>query len=267
MELTGKSSLLRTGSSGSRGRGNLVPFGLAALAAVLVVVAFSSGKSKNGSSSAPAAAAPQALVASQAVQKGSSIESAVLAHLVAPATVGQLREGAITDVSAVTGQVAKRDILPGEQLTAADFAAADNSLGAQLAKDQRAVAVPLDAAHGLQGDIGTGDHVDILAAFDGGTGNTSQSVVRVLARNVLVLKGPDLTDKSDSKGVITVRVTDKTAAKVALTADAGKVWLTLRPPTGAVDTAPSNVTVPAILSGAASPATSTTTSKKKGAGR
>jgi Flp pilus assembly protein CpaB len=60
----------------------------------------------------------------------------------------------------------------------------------------------------------------------------------VLARDVLVLRVPEEqtsgVGSTDDKRV-TVRVTDSQASRIASAADAGHLWLTIRPPTLAQD--------------------------------
>src|SRR5205823_877868 len=77
------------------------------------------------------------------------------------------------------------DVYPGQQLTAADFTAANVTIASQLAGPDRAIAVPVDSAHGLTGFVQGGDRVDVLSSFPGG-GN-GHGAVTVLAQNVLVL--------------------------------------------------------------------------------
>ena len=76
----------------------------------------------------------------------------------------QLREGAISDPSSLQGTVATREVFEGAQLTSADFAPAGDSLAAELVDRQRVVSIPLDAAHGMVGQIEAGNRVDVYAA-------------------------------------------------------------------------------------------------------
>ena len=58
--------------------------------------------------------------------------------------------------------------------------------------DQRAVTIPLDAAHGMIGQVQTGDHVDVFAGFQvqpDGIGAAARPVLRVLLQDVEVLAG------------------------------------------------------------------------------
>ena len=71
------------------------------------------------------------------------------------------------------GKVAAEDIYPGEQLTESNFTAADGSeVGTKITEYERAMAIPLDSAHGMIGDVQAGDHVDVSPA------STSQRIRR-----------------------------------------------------------------------------------------
>jgi pilus assembly protein CpaB len=183
------------------------------------------------------------LVAEQLIEQGASGDSVGANGLFKTTDVprDELKKGAVTDAGTLRGKVAVADILPGQQLTAADFKGAGRGIVTKLAADQRAIAVPLDSAHGLVGKVGKGDHVDVLSGFmlngDGG----ERPVLRMLMQNVLVL---DVPKKASDGGVsgggganetseVTLRVAAEAAPKVAFAADNGKLWLVLRPQNGA----------------------------------
>ena len=154
----------------------------------------------------------------------------------------QVKEGAITDPSSLRGQVAAQNIVPGQQLTTADFTKPNDPVLSKLEEDQRAVTVPLDMAHGMIGQVQAGDHVDVFAGFqvhpDGAT--RPRPVLRVLMQNVEVLRAPPVGDKA-TQGLnqqnqvqnVVLRVKDKQAVELAFASDNGKVWVTLRPQAGA----------------------------------
>jgi Flp pilus assembly protein CpaB len=143
-------------------------------------------------------------------------------------------------VAKLHGQVAKADILPGQQLTAKDFEAAGNGVITKLAATERAVAIPLDSAHGLLGILRAGDHVDVLSGFLVETAGTRpRPLLRTIAQDVLVLKAPvrdkagaGLQGTANSVEDIVVRMSNSAAPKVAFAAEYGKVWLALRPADG-----------------------------------
>jgi pilus assembly protein CpaB len=174
----------------------------------------------------------------------------------------QVKNGAITDPSTLKGDVAATDIYPGQQLLASEFETKPaNALTYKLTGSQRAVSVSLDAAHGLIGDVQTGDHVDVLGGFNvvpvNGQGvpqnsGASRPVLRTLMQNVLVLSAPSGTSGGlggQTTQQVVLRVTDDQAAQLAFAADNGKVWLVLRPQTGASPTPTSFVTLETLLLG------------------
>ncbi len=171
----------------------------------------------------------------------------------------QVKEGAITDPASLRGQVAAHDLVPGQQLTTADFSKPTDPVISKLGEDQRAVTVPLDAAHGMIGQVQAGDHVDVFAGFqvqpDGAT--RPRPVLRVLMQDVEVLKAPSAGEKQGGGGLsqqsqlqnVVLRVTDRQAVELAFSSDNGKVWIALRPQAGAKQNAPSLVNLERLLLG------------------
>jgi Flp pilus assembly protein CpaB len=198
-----------------------------------------------------------ALIANRLIPKGTSGSVVVSGGLFKSTTVQQdnLQAGALSTAAGLGGKVATRDIYPGEQMTAADFASNADPLRGELTGDQRAIAVPIDSAHGLIGEVRAGDRVDVLAGFNSASSTTGlgRPQLRTLIQNVLVLKAPDGGGNSTTSNTtqnITVRVTAEQVAQLAFAADNGKVWFILRPPAGATDSPPSTVTLDSLLAGA-----------------
>ena len=169
----------------------------------------------------------------------------------------QVKEGAVTDPASLRGQVAVHNLVRGQQLTVADFSRPKNPVLSRLADDQRAVTLPLDAAHGMVGQIQTGDHVDVFAGFQvqpDGSGGRARPVLRVLLQDVEVLQAPPapkqggLGNQSQTQSVV-LRVSDKDAPQLAFSSDNGKLWISLRPPAGAKQDPPSMVTLDRLLLG------------------
>lgn len=163
---------------------------------------------------------PQGTPASQ-VAAGNGLEHGTVA-------VSQALPGAITQSSQIAGQVATKNIYPGEQIVAADFSAGDVTLGQYLATGQRAIEIPIDATHGLQGYVVAGDKIDILTS----TG-TTKPVETPLATNVQVLAigtGTNGTAEGSGSGSLVLAVSDKLAPKIAYASDNSKLWILLRPP-------------------------------------
>jgi Flp pilus assembly protein CpaB len=197
------------------------------------------------------------LVAKSLIEKGTPGDLVGLKGLFQTSEVpkNQLAEGAVTDPQTLRNRLATTDIYPGHQLTTADFAAsASGALGTQIADSQRAISVPVDAAHGMMGRIRSGDRVDILAAFNvtSGAGGTSRPVVKVITQNVLVLDAPNEVGRgvgaSNTVNVV-LRTNYQEAIELAWVADNGKLWLVLRPRTGAQVMRPGVVTAEGLLLG------------------
>jgi len=199
------------------------------------------------------------LVAKSLIEKGTPGDIVGLKGLFQTAEVprNQLKEGAVSDPATLRGTVATADVYPGGQLTTADFAgSAGGALGTRIADDQRAISVPVDAAHGMMGRIQAGDRVDVYASFnvDRGALGRSNPVLKVLAQNVLVLEAPNRTGTGVSAaGSNTVNVVLRTdfqdAPQIAFTADNGKLWLVLRPRAGARVQRPGLATAESVLFG------------------
>src|ERR1051325_11272010 len=145
--------------------GTFILAGFAALLATVVVLTY---LHKYRSSVKLGGEPATVLVAKQVIQKGTTGAAIASEHMFQAQTIrqSQLPEGAISDPSSFVGRIAVRDIQPSEQLKASDFVAPPNSLVSQLASDQRAMTLPVDTAHGLIGQVHTGDRVDVYAGFN-----------------------------------------------------------------------------------------------------
>jgi Flp pilus assembly protein CpaB len=196
------------------------------------------------------------LVANRLIPKGTSGAVVVSDGLFKPSSVQgeNVASGALASSAALGGKVATRDIYPGQQITAADFASNADPLRGQLSGVQRAIDVPIDDAHGLIGEVRAGDSVDVLAGFNTASSTTGRGrpQLRTLIQDVRVLEAPDADAKVTGHDMqdLTVRVTADQAAQLAFASDAGRVWFILRPPVGAKNPHPSAVTLEALLAGA-----------------
>ena len=96
-------------------------------------------------------------VASGYIPKGTPVSVIGSAQLLSRTTVPASKAvvGAITDPSVISGEVAASNIYPGQQLAASDFTAANVTVASLLTGNQRAIAIPLDSAHGLVGVVQT----------------------------------------------------------------------------------------------------------------
>ncbi|MEJ7826182.1 MAG: Flp pilus assembly protein CpaB [Solirubrobacteraceae bacterium] len=203
----------------------------------------------------------KALVAEQLIEQGASGDTVGAQGRFKATTVprDQLKAGAVTDAAALRGKVATADILPGQQLTAADFKPAGRGVVTKLAADERAITIAFDSAHGLIGNVSAGDHVDVLSGFllDSTTGR-QRPVLRMLMQNVLVLGVPEKKTTggpgagANATSEVTLRVSGAAAPKLAFAADNGKLWLVLRPQNGARLDRSTLVTVASLLGDAKS---------------
>jgi len=196
------------------------------------------------------------LVAKRTITKGTagSVVNADALFTTATVRESQLREGAFSDSAALRGRAAVRDIYRGQQLTAADFTAGATSLATSLTASQRVITVPVDSAHGLGGQVQVGDHVDVFASLNvtAANGGQGHEIVRLVAQDVPVVavdaNGRGVAAASSTTNV-GLQVPNRRVAEFAFTADNGKLWLALRPPTGAKNTRPRIVTADTITLG------------------
>jgi pilus assembly protein CpaB len=192
----------------------------AGLAALLLLVYLNRYRDNLKQQNAPVAV----LVAKSLIQKGTPGDLIGTKSLFQAASVPreQLKAGALTDPSTLRGLVALTDVFPGQQLTLSSFGAVRaGAVATQLSAFERAVAIPVDATHGLVGSVQAGDRVDVLVGLNSGAG----AIIKTLLQNIPVM----VTTGSS----LTLRVTDSQAGRLAWASDNGKIWVTLRPPAGA----------------------------------
>lgn len=200
------------------------------------------------------------LVARENIPKGTSGRVIASKGFYTATTIreGQLKEGAISDPATLRGQVATQEIYEGAQLTTSSFAAAGGSLAGTLTDRERIISVPLDAAHGLTGELEEGNRVDVYAGFNvipltaagrPASGGQARPLLRLIVPNVPVVRVAEPSSSSTRKTNVTIRVDDLEAAKIAFASDNGKVWLAMRPSAGAKASRPAIVTVETLLLG------------------
>ena len=214
----------------------------AVLAAIVLVAYLHSYRNSVNSSSAPATV----LVARNLIQKGTPGDfiGTNRQFQVASVPKKELQGGALTDPAALSGRVAVADIYPGQQLTAASFAyAAPGSLQTKLTGADRAITLTVDASHGMIGQIAAGDHIDVFIGFNVQGAGGTQPVIKLLMADVLVLKAP----LAGGSGLITLRAPEYRAAQLAYAADNGRLWLVLRPASGARTVNPGLINAQSLL--------------------
>jgi Flp pilus assembly protein CpaB len=205
------------------------------------------------------------LVAKSLIDKGTSGDIIATEDLyeVTSQPKSEVQDGAITDPATLKGRVAAADIFPGEQLTAAKLAVSTStSLSNSITGDERAVNVPVDAAHGMIGQLQPGDHIDIYGAFNvqavGRNGvvdpsSPSKPVLKLIVPDVEVLGIPSSSSSGISSGsgktMLTLQMTDQDAADAAFSAENGVVWVVLRPRANAAAPSPDLVSIETLLFG------------------
>jgi Flp pilus assembly protein CpaB len=219
--------------------------GLAAafLAGVVLLVYLNSYRSSVRSSSEPITV----LVARNLIEKGTSGNEVASKQLYQASEIAkdEIKPGAFTDSSALRDTVAATDIYPGQQLTSTDFTAqAADSIPVTLQGNERAISLALDESHGMTGPLVAGDHVDVWA----GAAADSNVPMRLLIADATVLSAP-ATPTGGGGGNVVLQLNWWEVPRIASTADNGKIWLVLRPQSGAKPTRPPSLrTAPLYLS-------------------
>jgi Flp pilus assembly protein CpaB len=212
----------------------------ATLGALVLLVYLNSYKSSvnEGLASTPV------LTADRLIPKGTAGSVVITEKLFKPGAVANddVKLGAVSDAQALAGKVATRDILPGQQITATDFAAEADPIRSRIVQTDRAVYIPISGAPGLQGTLRAGDRVDILVML-AGNGNASaggaQAGARYLMRNVRVM--------AVGSANTVLQVSDREAAQLAFASENAKLWFVLRPPVGATESKSEPVTSSTLL--------------------
>lgn len=205
----------------------------ATLAGLVLVVFISRYKQDVNAGLAPA----PVLIADRLIPRGTAANEVISEKLFKPTAVAEQKvpAGAVTQASEILGKVAVRDVLPGQQITTADFAVAADAIRSRLSKRERAIQIPIDKIHGLLTTLRPGDRVDILAAFkaSSATAGSGPPVLEPLVRDIRIMQ-----NSGDS---VILETTDQQGAKLAFAADNAQLWFLLRPPVGATDSKPATV--------------------------
>lgn len=230
----------------------LLALGTGLAAAIIVFIAVQSSGGSSSSSSGPVTSA---VVTTKAITAGATIEDGDLKVTDVPNSL--LLKGAYTESSSAVGQVARVAIAQGEQVTADKLgspAKSANGLNSVVPKGKRAMAVGVEQVTAVGGNLLPGDHVDLLAVFNSGSGGAAGNVSTIL-QNVEVLAVAQEAQKplaapassgtdaqtSTSGQVPSDAKTNANATTVTLAVDpqqaellagvqqrAGKIYLTLR---------------------------------------
>jgi Flp pilus assembly protein CpaB len=211
----------------------------AVLAAIVLLVYLNQYRNSVDSDAQPVSV----LVARSLIQKGTPGDVVGGSDLFQVSSIPrkQVKAGTFVDPLTLKGKVALADIYPGQQLTASDFGIGNPAaLTQRLARDQRAVVVPLGSPETVGGQIGSGDRVDVWVALSAqGANGVSRPTVRLLFQNVYVM--------NVLGGNVTIRATPRQAGQFIFASQNAKIWLTLRPAVGSTTPKPPVITANDLL--------------------
>ena len=232
-------------------QGTIMVAVLAAIAALAILLVFLHNYRNSVSGGGEPA---NVLVARQVIDKNTSGDVIASDQLYRTESVrhDELQDGAFTDPDQLRGQLATKQIFPGQQLTSGDFTGGADPITGELTGTDRGLALTLDTQHGDIGQISAGSRVDVLGgATAQQTGSSATGALGVLARDALVL---DVSTDTTGGGVgsgdehkVVLRVSDVEATRIAAVQEGGNVWLVVRPPTNAKDSQISAVQFPGTL--------------------
>ena len=228
-----------SGKVSSRGWAIALGLGAIVLATILLIVYLDRYRERVGGSTAPT----PVLVAKQTIPAGTpgTIVTGSLMYAATTLPKKEVEEGAIADPQFFVGRAAALEILPGQQITATDFAASPTTnVDSQITGTQRAISVSVDNVHGSLTQLQAGDSIDLDLGLGGGQG--SQSMYRLFRPNVKVLAVP-----GPEGGAIVLRVDTKDAADFAFAADHTQMYFVIRPAAGAKPTVRDTATAASVL--------------------
>jgi Flp pilus assembly protein CpaB len=226
--------------SASRGWAIAVGIGAAVLAGILLLLYLNQYRDSVAGETAPTSV----LVARNLILEGTSgtVIGTKDQYQVASLPAKEIKVGALADPAYLNGRVAVADILPGQQLTTADFTTATTTaVNTKITGAQRGISISIDNVHGSLSQVAAGDHVDIYIAV--GARNNGQAMVKLFRPDVLVMAVPG----QENSGNLVLRVDQKDAADFAYAADNTQFWFTIRPKSGARRTRPDIATINTVI--------------------
>ena len=230
-----------SGKVSSRGWAIALGLGAIVLATILLIVYLDRYRARVGGRNAPT----PVLVANRTIPAGTPGTIVTSGSMYTPTTLPkkEVEEGAIADPQYLTGRAAAVEIVPGQQITAADFAATTTTtVDSQITGTQRALSVAIDGVHGSLSQLKAGDDIDIYIGTNS-QGAAAEPQIELFRPNVKVLAVP-----TPEGGNLVLRVETRDAAKFAFAADHTRLWFVLRPAAGAKPTAPTVATADNLTS-------------------
>lgn len=222
----------------SRGWAIALGLGAIVLATILLIVYLDRYRARVGGGNAPT----PVLVAKQTIPTGTPGTIVTASQMYAATTLPkkEVEEGAVADPQFFVGRAAATEILPGQQITALDFAASPTtSVDSQITGTQRAITVSIDSVHGSLGQLQAGDSIDLYIGVGADAGGQQY---RLFRPNVKVLAVP-----TPQGGGLVLRTDTKDAADFAYVADNTQMYFVIRPVVGAKQTVRDTATVASIL--------------------
>lgn len=232
----------------TRGGNIAVAIAAAALAAILLIVYLNGYRTSLKSAATPT----PVLVAQQLIAKGTpaSVLGSQGAFELTQVAQEHVKTGAIADPELIQGRTAVRDLLPGQQLTMADFTTTtSNAVQTRITGAERALSIALDPQHGMIGHVAAGDFVDVYVGIE----RNGEPAISLVQAKVQVLETPAAAGGGGVGGGTTsnyvLKVPSADAARFAYAAEYGQIWIVARPTAGAGKTRTANVTIQELVAG------------------
>ena len=147
-----------------------------------------------------------------------------------------VRSGSYNDINDVVGQIAKSDIIDGEQVISERMALDQKGTGLSylIPENMRGMTIAISETSGVAGYINVGDKVDIIISYQ----NNDNTTTYTQFQNILVLKkGINPSGSADGEynnagltSSLTLLVTPGQAEVLTFAAISGTINLTLRNP-------------------------------------
>ena len=223
-----------SGKVSSRGWAIALGLGAIVLATILLIVYLDRYRARVSGNNAPT----QVLVAKRTIPEGTPGTVVASGAMYADTTLPKrdVLEGAIADPQYLLGRAAAAEILPGQQITAADFAAsASTTVDSQITGPQRAISISIDAIHGSLSEVKAGDSVDIYISDAEGQG------YKLFRPNVKVLTVP-----TSAGGALMLLMDTKETAQFMVMADHTRMYWAIRPAAGAKPTSRNGATLSSL---------------------
>ncbi len=175
------------------------------------------------------------VIAARTIQVREVIKEGMVTESERP--VEYIPQNAYTELDEVLGKVSTQTIIEGGPLFPDQFKEVDEigDLALHLNANERAVTIGVTEIVAVGGNVKTGDHVDVLATFEGNDEVGAPTTVTILLDIRVAAVGTDIgTDIDEGGGTgisksITLAVTPNEAEILALVSENASIRLSLRP--------------------------------------